>query len=59
MSLGICLSFSSVYLLGVDQEREQYTDALKAVKGPMGEAFNLEGERELVEARLQVSMLVP
>ena len=36
------------------QERKQYKEALEAVKGPLGDAFNLEGERELVEARLMV-----
>lgn len=39
------------------QERRQYKDALEAVKGPLGDAFNLEGERELMVADLMVQML--
>ncbi len=41
-------------MLDTWQERRQYKEALEAVRGPLGDAYNLEGERELVEARLTV-----
>ena len=40
------------------QERNQNREALEAVKGPLGDAYNLEGERDLMVASLTVCPLL-
>jgi hypothetical protein len=42
----------------VVQERNQNREALEAVKGPLGDAYNLEGERDLMVASLTVCPLL-